>query len=253
MVDAAPARQQHVAVGASSSAAACPPAVSSERGGSAPAPAVSPERGGAAPAPPDDAAAGAGAPIAVSAAQDAAIRLAVEEGKSILLTGAAGTGKSHVVREIKRRLEAAGRRVALCATTGVAAVAVGGSTLHALLRLPAEVSAGTLARLERAAPFSPALEPARAMHCLVIDEASMLSPALMAAADAVLRAARKRPREPFGGAQLVLVGDFFQLPPVGGQGAAARERDDDEPDGGGGGGGRGPPRSFFKRASLTRP
>ena len=163
------------------------------------------------------------AAISVSAAQDAAIKLVVDEGKSIFLTGAAGTGKSYVIREIKRRLEAAGRRVALCATTGVAAIAVGGSTLHSLLRLPGEVTGVTLARLERAAPFAPALEPARSMHCLVIDEVSMLSPELMVAADRLLRAARNRPNLPFGGVQVVLVGDFFQLPPVGGRTAAAAE------------------------------
>lgn len=149
----------------------------------------------------------------LSASQEAAIQLAVTGRRSLLLTGPAGTGKSHVVREIKQRLEAAGARVALAATTGVAAVHVGGTTLHALLKLPAELSATSIERICRAAPHAAALESVRSLSVLIIDEVSMMTPSLFLATDKVLQAAR-RDRRPFGGVQLVLVGDFLQLPPV---------------------------------------
>jgi ATP-dependent DNA helicase PIF1 len=162
-------------------------------------------------------AAGAGvAPAApLSDAQRAAVALVVDGHRSLLLTGPAGSGKSQVVREVKRLCEARGRRVALTATTGVAAVHIGGVTLHSLLRLPGVVTAERFERLLRAARRGAAMEHLRALSLLVVDEVSMMSPALLAQADALLRAARGSDA-PFGGLQLVLVGDFFQLPPVGG-------------------------------------
>ncbi len=151
----------------------------------------------------------------LSDAQRAAVELVVEGRRSLLLTGPAGSGKSLVVREVKRQCEARGRRVALSATTGVAAVHIGGVTLHSLLRLPGALSAERFERLLRGAARSAAMEHLRALSLLVVDEVSMMSPALLAQADALLRAARGS-GAPFGGLQLVLVGDFFQLPPVGG-------------------------------------
>jgi hypothetical protein len=171
----------------------------------------------AAPAPAVDApAAAASGASGASASQERAICLAVEERRSLLLTGPAGTGKSFVIREIKRRCELMGRRVALCATTGVAAVHIGGTTLHSLLRLPARATQERLERLARSASHSTTFDYVRQISLLVIDEVSMMSPALLQQADMLLRAARRRPEAPFGGLQVVLVGDFFQLPPVGG-------------------------------------
>jgi hypothetical protein len=158
--------------------------------------------------------------IALSAEQEEAVRLIVTERRSVLLTGPAGCGKSAVIREVKKRLEALGRRTALTATTGVAAVHIGGVTLHSFLKLrPGEDPERFERRVRSSARFAKSLDAISTLSCLIVDEVSMLRPDTFAAADLVLREVRglSQPgaRElPFGGLQVVLVGDFFQLPPV---------------------------------------
>jgi len=156
----------------------------------------------------------------LSAAQESAVNVAVKERKSLLIMGAAGTGKSLVIHEIKRRSEGLGRRVAVSATTGVAAVNVGGVTLHSLLRLPGRFTPDRLDRIARAASKNPAYDYLRTLSALVVDEVSMMSPQLLGAMDKVCRGARANgfggESAPFGGLQVIFVGDFFQLPPVGG-------------------------------------
>ena len=137
---------------------------------------------------------------------------AVRAGRDVLLTGPAGTGKSFAVGLLVAQARAAGKAVAVAATTGAASVLVGGTTLHAFLGI------GTGAR-----PLSEllwhvryrakrALARVRAFDLLVVDEVSMLSADLFDKVVALLDALR-------GGApyQLVLTGDFAQLPPVQGR------------------------------------
>lgn len=131
----------------------------------------------------------------------------------IFVTGRAGTGKSTLLHHLA---ENSSKRIAVCAPTGVAALNVGGQTIHSLFRLPIGVIADT--ELVQPATLRNLLG---AIDLLVIDEVSMVDADLMDAVDRSLRQARSRPAEPFGGVQLVLFGDPFQLAPVPGD---AQER-----------------------------
>jgi ATP-dependent DNA helicase PIF1 len=123
----------------------------------------------------------------------------------LLVTGRAGTGKSTVLHRI---VAAEQRKVAVAAPTGVAALNVGGQTIHSLLRLPVGLIGNS--RLYQDRDLKKLLQT---LDVLIIDEISMVSADLMDGIDRALREARGRP-DPFGGVQLVLFGDPFQLAPV---------------------------------------
>jgi ATP-dependent DNA helicase PIF1 len=136
-----------------------------------------------------------------------------ERGANVFFTGNAGTGKSYLLRAVVAELN----RIHNCtgvfvtASTGIAAANVGGTTLHSFAGIGlGEDDAGTMARTLK--------HKARRRWCdakvLIIDEISMLDGRLLDKLDSLARNVRNRPDEPFGGIQLILVGDFFQLPPV---------------------------------------
>jgi ATP-dependent exoDNAse (exonuclease V) alpha subunit len=129
-------------------------------------------------------------------------------GRSAFLTGGPGTGKSYVIREFMNR----SRRVALTASTGVAATNIGGQTLHAWSGLGArrELTPTDVYCIKNGPPG----RRIRSADTLVIDEVSMLSGDTLQMLDYVCRVVRDAYHTPFGGLQIVLVGDFFQLPPV---------------------------------------
>ena len=130
-------------------------------------------------------------------------------GQSAFLTGEPGAGKSHTVREF---IKLSGRRIALTGSTGVAATLIGGRTIHAWSGI------GASQELQRwqlyAIKNGPAGRRIRGADVLVIDEISMLAGDTLQAIDYVCRVARDTHHKPFGGLQVILVGDFFQLPPV---------------------------------------
>ncbi len=150
-------------------------------------------------------------------------QLVEETTRSFFLTGKAGTGKTTFLRSIR---ELPGKRVVITAPTGVAAVNAGGETLHSFFGLPfgpyipqtgAPFQAGThdASSLFRALHIrGHKLELIQALDTLVIDEVSMVRADLLDAIDALLRRHRHRPDEAFGGVQVVLIGDLYQLPPV---------------------------------------
>lgn len=131
---------------------------------------------------------------------------AVGAGRPILfVTGGAGTGKSTFIRELRERFPE--KQSVVLAPTGVAALNAGGQTIHSFCQLPLR-------------PFMPgdareADEPEliQALHMVIIDEISMVRADILDGVDAFLRLNRKS-AQPFGGVQMVLVGDLFQLPPV---------------------------------------
>src|SRR5262249_9085252 len=124
----------------------------------------------------------------------------------VLITGRAGTGKTQLVQYIKRR--PGGELQATVAPTGIAALNARAQTIHSFFHLEhAVLDARNLARGGRFGPLY------RRMKRLVIDEISMVRADIIDAVDARLRQARGDQR-PFGGVQIVMVGDFLQLPPV---------------------------------------
>ncbi len=124
----------------------------------------------------------------------------------IFVTGRAGTGKSTLLNHLSWNTS---KQVVICAPTGVAALNVSGQTIHSLFRLPIGVIA------DHEIPQSAELRKLLGtIDTVVIDEVSMVNADLLDAVDRSLRQARQRPREPFGGAQLVLFGDPYQLAPV---------------------------------------
>lgn len=150
-------------------------------------------------------------------------QLVEETTRSFFLTGKAGTGKTTFLRSIR---ELPGKRVVITAPTGVAAVNAGGETLHSFFGLPFgpyipqtgapfQTGAHDASSLFRALHIrGHKLELIQALDTLVIDEVSMVRADLLDAIDALLRRHRHRPHEPFGGVQVVLIGDLYQLPPV---------------------------------------
>ena len=125
---------------------------------------------------------------------------------SFYITGNAGTGKSTLLYYFKEKTK---KKTVLLAPTGIAAVNIGGSTIHSFFRFPLHViNAEDIRKLWGKESLFQALET------LVIDEVSMVRADIMDAVDRSLRLNRHRPLEPFGGVQMVLIGDLFQLPPV---------------------------------------
>ena len=131
-------------------------------------------------------------------------------GVSIFLTGRAGTGKTTFLKNLRdSRL----KRMAIVAPTGVAAINAGGMTIHSFFQLaPAFYEPDKPIKIEKGMRREK-LKMIRGVELLVIDEVSMVRPDLLDAVDARLRQVRRTDR-PFGGVQLLLIGDLMQLPPV---------------------------------------
>lgn len=131
-------------------------------------------------------------------------------GENVLLTGPAGSGKTYVLNQFIREAKNMGKHVSVTATTGLAATHINGTTLHAWSGI------GVKDELEE--DFEDYLLKSRrdiieTTDVLVIDEISMLHDYRLDMVDTVARKVRDDER-PFGGIQVVLCGDFFQLPPV---------------------------------------
>ncbi len=131
-------------------------------------------------------------------------------GTNVFLTGEAGTGKSTIVKELQHRTT---KNCVFLAPTGIAAVNIGGSTIHSFLRF-----APSLMSEESIEPISnkKQRELIRNVDVVIIDEISMVRSDLFWAVDYRMRqvAQGKNKKQPFGGKQVILVGDFYQLPPV---------------------------------------
>lgn len=124
----------------------------------------------------------------------------------VLLIGRAGTGKSHFIRSLVDRDPTYPQ--ALLAPTGLAAMNIGGQTVHSFFGFPPRPLIGNAEK-----PHYFFTRTARAINRLIIDEVSMLRADVLDAMNSHLQIARKSSR-PFGGVQMLLVGDFYQLPPV---------------------------------------
>jgi hypothetical protein len=146
-------------------------------------------------------------PLPELSREQAAVFAAIETTRDhIFVTGRAGTGKSTLLEYLSWNTS---KQLVICAPTGVAALNVGGQTIHSLFRLPIGVIADH--EIEQSAELRKLLNT---IDTLVVDEVSMVNADLLDAMDRALRQARQKPHEAFGGVQLVLFGDPYQLAPV---------------------------------------
>lgn len=141
--------------------------------------------------------------------QDIALEVLLD-GHSALLTGPAGTGKTYLLNQFIRHAKAEGKHVSVTATTGLAATHLGGNTIHAWsgIGVADELRPGFTDHMSKTRR-----ETIAKTDILIIDEISMLHDYRLDMVDEVCRLVRRKD-EPFGGIQLVMSGDFFQLPPV---------------------------------------
>ncbi|PIQ68656.1 MAG: AAA family ATPase, partial [Candidatus Taylorbacteria bacterium CG11_big_fil_rev_8_21_14_0_20_46_11] len=143
--------------------------------------------------------------------QDEALTI-LKTGANVFLTGEPGSGKTHTVNQYVAYLHSCGVEPAITASTGIAATHIGGVTLHSWCGIGVREKL-TPYDLDTISGNRKVMERVRNAKVLIIDEVSMLSAQTVAMADMVCREVR-RTEEPFGGLQVIFVGDFFQLPPV---------------------------------------
>jgi YD repeat-containing protein len=144
----------------------------------------------------------------------------------VYLTGKAGTGKTTFLKYLR---ETTTKNTVILAPTGVAAVNAGGQTIHSFFQIKPSVYIPNDNRLRLRAEqsdtdrstifdhfkyFKERLEIIRGLDLLIIDEISMVRCDLLDVIDKLLRVFRRRYNEPFGGVQVILIGDTFQLPPI---------------------------------------
>ncbi|MEY3784166.1 MAG: hypothetical protein RLZZ230_488 [Candidatus Parcubacteria bacterium] len=144
----------------------------------------------------------------------------LKTGANVFLTGEPGAGKTYVINKYVAWLEAAGMHVAVTASTGIAATHIGGMTIHSWSGLGIKDILSPY-DLDQIISRERIVKRAKTAQVLVIDEISMLDGKVLDMVDQILRAARQT-GEPFGGLQVVCIGDFFQLPPVTRQGDIMR-------------------------------
>lgn len=156
-----------------------------------------------------------------------ASRFINQTGCHIFLTGKAGTGKTTFLKKIVGYTH---KKVVVAAPTGIAAINAGGVTLHSLFQLPFGAFVPSLKGFSGSSISTQVTTPQaligktqinatkrnmlRELELLIIDEVSMLRADLLDAIDALLRHIRRKRNVPFGGLQILFIGDLWQLPPV---------------------------------------
>jgi len=162
----------------------------------------------------------------VTAAATYALKFINQTNRSVFLTGKAGTGKTTLLKEI---IKTTHKNVVVVAPTGIAALNAGGVTIHSMFQLPFGGFLPTHAQAPHISDYvkfenkdslrrhfnmrAEKKAVIMGMELLVIDEVSMLRADLLDAMDYMLRSVRRR-NEPFGGVQVLYIGDLLQLPPV---------------------------------------
>lgn len=153
-----------------------------------------------------------------------AVQLVNQSSRNIFLTGKAGTGKTTFLKYIRENCH---KQMAVVAPTGVAAINAGGVTIHSLFQLPIspfipeakgfsknEETVNRHSLISRLRMNTDKKKVLQELELLIIDEISMVRCDTLDAVDTVLRHVRNRYQEPFGGVQVLFIGDMFQLPPV---------------------------------------
>lgn len=144
----------------------------------------------------------------LSKEQRKAVKLVIEKKKNLFIQGMAGSGKSAFIKYLQSHST---KNIVLSSPTAIAALNIGGVTLHSLFKLPimSFITDEQLFRMNRKAVWS----VIKAIDILIIDEVSMVRPDVLDAVDKVCKRIRRNTKA-FGGIQTVLIGDLYQLPPV---------------------------------------
>ncbi|OGG53408.1 hypothetical protein A3C20_00335 [Candidatus Kaiserbacteria bacterium RIFCSPHIGHO2_02_FULL_55_25] len=147
--------------------------------------------------------------------QDEALAI-LKTGLNVFLTGEPGSGKTHTINRYVAWLRERGVESAVTASTGIAATHINGMTIHSWsgIGIKREMTDYDIEMIHSREKTAKRIVSAKV---LVIEEVSMLDAATLESVDRVLRTLRRRPlmpEQPFGGLQVIFVGDFFQLPPV---------------------------------------
>jgi ATP-dependent exoDNAse (exonuclease V) alpha subunit len=135
-----------------------------------------------------------------------ALRLMNETDQNVFITGRAGTGKSTLLQYFRNNTE---KNIAVLAPTGVAAVNIRGQTIHSFCGFRPDV---TPEKAKRVRPQNK--EFYKKLDTIVIDEISMVRADLLDSVDVFLRRFGRKRKKPFGGIQMIFIGDLYQLPPV---------------------------------------
>ncbi|MDI1356544.1 MAG: helix-turn-helix domain-containing protein [bacterium] len=159
--------------------------------------------------------------IEINSQFEQVLRFVNQTNQSLFLTGKAGTGKTTLLKYIREKTF---KQISIVAPTGVAAISAGGSTIHSFFQFPftpflsvskpggePDLSKNNLPTLKY---NSQRLAIFRNLELLVIDEVSMVRADLLDQIDQTLRITRKKHQQAFGGVQVMLIGDMYQLPPV---------------------------------------
>ncbi|MCH9740414.1 MAG: AAA family ATPase [Epsilonproteobacteria bacterium] len=137
----------------------------------------------------------------------------LKSGQNVFITGSAGTGKTYLLNQFIQYLKERRIYPTVVAPTGIAASHLKGQTIHSFFALGIRDTVVDNGYVEFLLKKSYLKSRFSKLKLLIIDEVSMVSPEIFASMDKVLRAFKNSP-EPFGGVQVVISGDFFQLPPV---------------------------------------
>ncbi len=144
----------------------------------------------------------------------------LKTGANVFLTGEPGAGKTYVLNQYTSWLDHMGISVAVTASTGIAATHIGGMTIHSWSGIGARDEI-TPRDVDFIVQNEKLVKRVKKAKVLVIDEISMLDGRMLDGIEHIMRAIRQS-GEPFGGLQVILVGDFFQLPPIAGRGEMSR-------------------------------
>jgi energy-coupling factor transporter ATP-binding protein EcfA2 len=137
-----------------------------------------------------------------------ALHLMQDTQANLFLTGEAGTGKSTLLQNFRKTT---GKNIVVLAPTGVAALNVQGQTIHSFCAFGPDI---TLTKVKKLSPSSGKLKLLKLLNTIVIDEISMVRADLLDCVDKFLRINGPDINQPFGGLQMVFIGDLYQLPPV---------------------------------------
>ncbi|MCO5948280.1 ATP-dependent DNA helicase [Mucilaginibacter flavidus] len=134
-----------------------------------------------------------------------------DSNESFYITGKAGTGKSTFIQYFAKKTR---KKLLMCAFTGIAAINVGGQTIHSFFRFPLKPLMPEDDEITKFEKYSKKYKLIQEIDAIIIDEVSMLRADIVEAIDYSLRINGGDPNKVFGGKQIIFVGDIFQLPPV---------------------------------------